>query len=119
MTENNNKKWSLAHIGINAEDEAKALAAADILAQAFGFEVCDGKTSVFSGGVIEIMKGCGVGKHGHIAFRVDSISEEIEVLEKRGVVFDYAHFKYHENGKIAAAYFDMEVAGFCIHLVED
>lgn len=41
-------EFSLAHIGINAENEADALKIAELFAALFGFEVKPGNSSVFA-----------------------------------------------------------------------
>lgn len=60
-------EFSLAHIGINAENEADALKIAELFAALFSFEVKPGNSSVFAGTAVEVMKTPYLGANGHIA----------------------------------------------------
>ena len=76
-----------------------------------------GKDNIFMDRSLEIMKGKGVGKKGHIAFAVDNIEEVISDMQKKGVQFAMDKFKYDSEGAVIAAYLKQEIAGFATHLV--
>ena len=59
-------EFSLAHIGINAENEADALKIAELFAALFGFEVKPGNSSVFAGTAVEVMKTPYLGANGQV-----------------------------------------------------
>ncbi|HJD45680.1 MAG TPA: VOC family protein [Candidatus Mediterraneibacter norfolkensis] len=97
--------------------DAEAKKTAELFRQMFGMKISEGEENIFMDRSLEIMKGTGVGKNGHIAFAVDNIEEAIFDMQKRGVRFARDKFKYDPEGGIAAAYLEREIAGFAIHLV--
>jgi 2-dehydro-3-deoxyphosphogluconate aldolase/(4S)-4-hydroxy-2-oxoglutarate aldolase len=66
--------FSMVHIGINAENETEARAAAFFFEKFFSFPVRDDKKSLFASDGIEIMKSPYLGKNGHIAIGVNNVS---------------------------------------------
>ncbi|GAB6392313.1 MAG: 2-dehydro-3-deoxyphosphogluconate aldolase/4-hydroxy-2-oxoglutarate aldolase [Treponematales bacterium] len=110
--------FSLAHIGINAGNEEEAGKAAALFAAFFDFPVKDGKSSLFAGENIEIMKSPYLGKNGHIAIGVNNITRSKGYLERRGIAFNADSAKFDSGGRLAAMYLKDEVAGFAVHLVQ-
>lgn len=108
----------LAHIGINCENEEKALKAAQMLATLTGFELKNGNSSIFLNNRIEVMKSPYLGKNGHIAVSVNNINRAIAYFENCGFAFNSDSKKQDVKGKLLAIYFKDEIAGFAIHLVE-
>lgn len=107
----------LAHIGINSENEAEAMATAEMLSKLFNKKIAVGNSSIFVGNKeFEIMKKMGRGKNGHIAIACNNIDRAIYHLSRRGVKFDLDSMVV-KNGKNIACYLADEVAGFAIHLV--
>lgn len=104
--------FELVHIGINAKDSGEAVSAAKMFAVLFGWPVKDGNSSAFAGPYIEMMKGEGRGKHGHIAVGVNSISRARAYLEGMGVKFAEA------APGAKAIYMEDEIAGFAVHLLQ-
>ena len=108
----------LAHVGINEENEASARAVAASLAGLLRLDVAkDGNSSVFVDKHVEVMKSPYLGKHGHIGFSTSSVERAVRYYKEQGVKFNEASAKYAASGKLNAIYFEEEVGGFAIHLV--
>jgi 2-dehydro-3-deoxyphosphogluconate aldolase/(4S)-4-hydroxy-2-oxoglutarate aldolase len=110
--------FTVVHVGINTANEAEARKAADLFALIFGFPLKDGKSSVFAGEGVEIMKSPYLGKNGHIAVAVNNIHRGQAYLERRGFVFNKESAKTGAKGGLAAIYLKDEIAGFALHLVQ-
>jgi len=111
--------FKLYHVGVNAADEAEAMAAARLLAAIFDFTVRDTPISVYGSEYVEIMKGCGRGSRGHIAFSTADMDGAIAWLRARGIAFHEETAVRNEQGKYGAVYIQPEICGFTIHLVEE
>ena len=112
-------EFSLAHIGINAENEAEAAKAADLFCTLFGFPVKAGNSSIFAGTGIEVMKSPYLGKNGHIAIGTPDVAAAMADLESRGFAFNPDSAKYKADGTLNAIYFADEIGGFAVHLVRN
>ncbi|MBQ6090596.1 MAG: bifunctional 4-hydroxy-2-oxoglutarate aldolase/2-dehydro-3-deoxy-phosphogluconate aldolase [Lachnospiraceae bacterium] len=110
--------FSLAHIGVNCEDEAEAMADAERFDLLFGFTKKDGNSSVFAGSVAEFMKTPYLGAKGHIAIGTTSVERAVFHLTLRGVQFDMDTAKYDTAGRLKAIYMTDEISGFAVHLVQ-
>ncbi len=110
-------EFSLVHVGINAENEAQALEAAELFSTLFGFPVKNGNSSVFAGAGVEVMKAPYKGTHGHIAIGTPNVAQAQAELEARGFTFDPATAKYLADGTLNAIYLTQEICGFAVHLV--
>ena len=108
---------SLAHIGINAENEAEAAKAADLFCTLFGFPVKAGNSSIFAGTGIEVMKTPFRGTKGHIGIKTNFIERAKAYLERQGFEFDESSANV-KDGKLKAIYLKDEIAGFALHLVQ-
>ncbi len=105
--------FEVKHVGINCENEAEALKAAQLFAAMFGFDYAAGNSSIFAGNKsIEIMKSQGRGKYGHIAIGTNTLPRAIAYFKNKGIAFA------EETVTDKAAYFADEIAGFAIHLVQ-
>ena len=109
--------FELSHIGINGENEKEAVESANLFSRMFMFETKAGRSSVFCGNGIEIMKKPYLGKNGHIAIGTNSVLRAVNYLESKGFAFKYDSAKYDAKGKLTSIYFDTEISGFAIHLV--
>ena len=105
--------FDLAHIGINTETEADALAVANLFSAAFGFAVKNGNSYVFAGTGVEANKNGGKGKNGHIAIRTNNIDRAMAYLERIGFEIDAESVKPG-----VAAYLKQEFGGFAVHLLQ-
>ena len=105
--------FELAHIGINTETEADALAVANLFSAAFGFAVKNGNSYVFAGTGVEANKNGGKGKNGHIAIRTNNIDRAMAYLERIGFEIDAESVKPG-----VAAYLKQEFGGFAVHLLQ-
>lgn len=110
----------IAHVGINAADDTEA---EDIASQ---FDTLMGlprnvlaPVSVFAGTLIEVMKGVGRGKRGHIAFHVDDIPAAERWFADRGFEINESSRALNPDGSTHLVYFTQEIAGFAIHLTDD
>ncbi|MGI5965852.1 MULTISPECIES: bifunctional 4-hydroxy-2-oxoglutarate aldolase/2-dehydro-3-deoxy-phosphogluconate aldolase [Anaerotruncus] len=110
--------FELAHIGINAANEAEAVETAKLFEAMFGFAAKVGNSSVFADKYVEVMKTPYLGKNGHIAIATNHISRAVAYLESRGFAFDESTAKKDAKGNLAAIYFKNEIAGFAVHLVQ-
>lgn len=110
--------FELKHIGINASDEAEANHIADAFGSMFDMPKKTGKSSIFAGGGIEVMKSPYLGAKGHIAVGVNDVDRAVYHLEKRGVEFDASTAKKDEKGRLKAIYIKDEIGGFAVHLVQ-
>ena len=104
--------FSLAHVGINCENEVEAHRAAKTLCAFFGFDYKPGNSSIFAGSAVECMKAPYLGKNGHIAIGTNNIDRAVYHLGRQGVEFD------ESTRKPKAIYLKGEVGGFAIHLVQ-
>lgn len=112
--------FKLQHVGINAKDNDGALAIAKAFAAALPLSANrNTEASVFVGKEIEVMKGCGRGMLGHIAFSCNYPSRAVAYLKRRGISFDESTAKYDENGNLTLIYLADEIGGFAVHLVKN
>jgi len=109
--------FSLSHIGINMENEEKALKNANKIFELFGFPVKVGNSSIFNGKEFEWMKKPFLGDNGHIAIGTRNIEAAAAFLKRRGVAFREETRK-EKNGELIAVYLNMELGGFAFHLVK-
>ena len=104
--------FSLAHVGINCENEAEAEQTAKTLCGLFGFEYKPGNSSIFAGDAVECMKTPYLGQNGHIAIGTNNLDRAVYHLSRQGVAFD------ESTRKPKAIYLKGEVGGFAVHLVQ-
>jgi len=109
--------FEFAHLGINEEDEAKALHAANLLSHLFYLPLKEGASSLFAGPAFEVIKKRYLGKHGHIAIATNDINRAITYLKMKGISILLETAKEKE-GKLKVVYLDQEVSGFAIHLLQ-
>ncbi len=109
--------FEFAHLGINEENEDKALNSASLLSHLFYFPIKEGTSSIFAGPGFEVMKKQYLGKHGHIAITTNHIHRAITYLKMKGVSVLPETAK-EKDGKLKAIYLDKEVSGFAIHLLQ-
>ena len=111
--------FTLAHIGINCEDESQTHAVAQLFCRLFGLEYKPGNSSVFAGSIVETMTPLpGRGINGHIAIGTNNVERAMYQLENLGAKFLNETAKKDANGNIKAIYLDMDVNGFAIHLIQ-
>jgi 2-dehydro-3-deoxyphosphogluconate aldolase/(4S)-4-hydroxy-2-oxoglutarate aldolase len=112
--------FSMAHVGVNAQNGEEAFRAAKLLEALFGFIPRPGPAgnSIFAGDGVEIMKSPGPGACGHIAVRTNSITRARAFLERSGVSFRPESAKTDDKGALYLIYLRDEIAGFAVHLVQ-
>ena len=110
----------IAHVGINAASSEEAEAVAERFQTLMGLPRNEtAPISVFSGTLVETMRGSGRGEHGHIGFHVDSIPEAEEWFEARGFEIDEDSRVLMPDGSTRLVYFKEPIGGFAIHLTQD
>lgn len=110
-------EYSLAHIGINAENADEAMKIAKMFEAVFGFAVKEGNSSIFAGTAVEVMKTPYLGKNGHIAVATPDVTEAKAELEAKGFSFNEKSAKRKDDGTLNAIYLNDEIGGFAVHLV--
>ena len=110
--------FTVAHVGINSDDEVQAKQTADTFSSLFGFAAKEGNSSIFAGTGVEVMKAPYLGTKGHIAIRTNYLNRAIAYLERNGVKFRADSAKYNAKGKMVAIYLEQEIGGFAVHLVQ-
>ena len=109
--------FEFAHLGINEENQNKALNSANLLSHLFYFQIKEGTSSVFAGPAFEVTKNKYLGKHGHVAIATDDINRAIKYLKMKNISI-LPETKKEKEGKLKAVYLDQEVSGFAIHLFQ-
>lgn len=109
---------SLAHVGINCENEEEAEKTAKTICALFGFDYKAGNSSIFAGSAVECMKTPYLGTKGHIAIGTNSVDRAVYHLGLLGVEFDESTRKTDAKGNTKAIYLKGEFGGFAIHLMQ-
>ena len=109
--------FSVKHVGINAADESEAGSIADGFCELLGLEKKVGNSSVFAGGVIEVMKKKYLGTNGHIAVATTNVDRAVYHLKRKGYAFNEDTASYDGEGRLKVIYLKDEIGGFAIHLV--
>ncbi|NLP17184.1 MAG: bifunctional 4-hydroxy-2-oxoglutarate aldolase/2-dehydro-3-deoxy-phosphogluconate aldolase [Clostridiales bacterium] len=110
--------FKLSHVGINMDDEKQAEQVSDSFDKMFGFEKTVGTSSIFAGSSIELMKKPYIGERGHIAVQTNFIERAVYHLMKQGYTFNEESKRFDNKGNLQAVYFNQELGGFAIQLVQ-
>lgn len=110
--------FALAHVGVNAQDEAEAQRCAELLAMMLGCSTRDAGKAVFTGEMVEWMKGPGAGRHGHIGFYANRVDRAMADLARKGFTSDPAREMRDAANRLTFCYLREEICGFAIHLME-
>ena len=110
--------FSLAHVGINTDNEEEAMATAKALCALFRLPVINKGKSVFAGAAVEVMKSQFRGAKGHIGIRTLNVDIAVAYLKTKGVEFAMETAGYDAKGALAYVYLKDEIAGFALHLVK-
>jgi 2-dehydro-3-deoxyphosphogluconate aldolase/(4S)-4-hydroxy-2-oxoglutarate aldolase len=109
--------FDLKHVGMNCETEQESMSNASLISQLFSLPVKEGNSSNFVGTQFEVMKKNYLGAHGHLAIGTNFIERAIAYYERKGYSFR-KETNVEKNGKRVAIYFEQEIAGFAIHLLQ-
>ena len=109
--------FEMAHIGINTAHEQESREVAKSFSELFNLPVKEGNSSIFAGSGIEVSKGMGLGKNGHIAIRTNSIQRAAAFLKRNHVEIDMNTAKM-ADGAMIAVYLKDEIGGFAVHLLQ-
>lgn len=110
--------FKLVHVGINCENQEKALQGAKLISKLFGLDCKVGNSSTFAGTELEFMHKPYLGKNGHIAIATNFPDRARIYLESLGVEFNEETAAYDEGGKLKVIYLKDEICGFAVHLVK-
>ncbi|MCL2010390.1 MAG: bifunctional 4-hydroxy-2-oxoglutarate aldolase/2-dehydro-3-deoxy-phosphogluconate aldolase [Synergistaceae bacterium] len=110
--------FELRHLGINSPDEGAALADARKMEELFGFTVKQGNSSHFAGAGFEFMKTPYLGKNGHIGIAAVNVERGAAYFAARGINTLPDTEKRDAQGSLLAAYLDLEIGGFALHLIK-
>ncbi len=110
--------FKLVHVGINCENQEKALKGAQLLSTLFGLDYKVGNSSTFAGSEFELMHTKYLGANGHIAMATNFPDRAKAYLEKMGIEFNEETAKYDAKGNLTVIYLKEEICGFAIHLVK-
>lgn len=109
--------FSVAHVGINCEEEKQNEAVCASIKSAFHFDGQKGSSSNFASDSIEVMKTKYKGENGHIAVYTNRIECAIDELERQGYEMDFSTAK-EKNGRMTSVYLKNEIGGFAFHLLQ-
>ena len=73
---------------------------AETLARIFGLEVIPHDPCYFAGSLVEVMKGQGRGRLGHIAIGTRDIVRAAKYVERAGIALDWENAKYYPDGSL-------------------
>ena len=110
--------FEFRHLGINSEDEYESLTGAEKMEEMFGFTVKQGNSSHFAGVGFEFMKKPYLGKNGHIGIAVVNVERAVAYFAARGVKILTDTEKRDNHGSLLAAYLDIEIGGFALHIMK-
>lgn len=107
--------FSLAHVGIDAQNAEEAKKNALLLSALFGFEIKELPVSYFAG-PFEIMNQPGSSKNGHLGVGVNSVPRAYEYLKNKGIEFEESGILRDSEGRMFLAFLKEEILGFSLHL---
>ncbi len=108
----------LAHVGINLTHGEDAARTASLFATLFGLTPRDGNSSIMLDGAVEVMKQPGLGRNGHIGISTLSLKRAQGYFARLGFTFNESSLQKLKAGQAGALYFEQEIAGFAVHLVQ-
>lgn len=108
--------FQFAHLGVNEASADAAGKDARALASLFGLATREGSGSIFMAEAIELMKSPYLGEKGHIAIRCNSVERALAYLKAAGVEVIADSVK-GDAGAVKAAYLDLSIGGFAVHLL--
>lgn len=109
----------VAHVGINAQSPEEAEQIAKDFSMLMGLPAYETPIAVFSGTLVETMKGAGRGTNGHIGFHVDDMPTAEKWFTDRGFELNEESRALTPDGATRLIYFKREIGGFAIHLTTD
>jgi 2-dehydro-3-deoxyphosphogluconate aldolase/(4S)-4-hydroxy-2-oxoglutarate aldolase len=109
---------SLAHVGIHCKNESEAETSSAAMCSLLHLPAASFESKVFSGTLVEFMKGPWVGEKGHIGILTNSIDRAVAYMQKKGFNFNFETMQKNAEGKTNVIYLNEEIAGFGIHLMQ-
>lgn len=110
---------TIKHIGINCSNN-DGMDVATKFATLFGGAVTETSKGFFGSSLIEVLNESNhLGTHGHIAMGCQDSERAMHYFENLGFTFDESTIAYDANGNIKFVYFNEEIGGFRIHLINN
>jgi len=113
----NRLEFEFAHMGINPDGEMSAVNNAEMFGALFGFKIKNGNSSIFASSEIELLKNDSYGENGHIAIYTANIRDAMAYFKEKNVRSLPGSYKYRDE-KLVAAYLDLNIGGFILHLLQ-
>ena len=105
--------YQIAHVGIYTKDDVQTESIKAFLSMAFGLP----RTKGFVGTEFEIMSPY-LAEKGHVAIATNSTERGVRYMTDKGIKFNPDGMKYNDKGKLNAAYLDIDLNGFTLHLLQ-
>ena len=105
--------YQIAHVGIYTKDDVQTESIKAFLSMAFGLP----RTKGFVGTEFEIMSPY-LAEKGHVAIATNSTDRGVRYMTDKGIKFNPDGMKYNDKGKLNAAYLDIDLNGFTLHLLQ-
>lgn len=106
----------IAHIGVNAPDNYQEVA--DEFSKLLMCENDVKPKSIFAGSTVEVMMN-NFGTCGHVGYKVNNVERAVRYYQSLGYTFDYENYiGYNDDGSLKVIYFEKEIGGFKVHLVQ-
>lgn len=105
--------YQIAHVGIYGKDDEEVAKIISFLSMAFDMPA----TKNFVGTAFEVMKPY-LAEKGHVAIATNSCERGVRYMTDLGLKFNPDGMKYNDKGTLNAAYLDVDLAGFTLHLLK-
>ena len=115
--EANTFEFEFAHMGINPDGDMSADNNAEVFRKLFGFKLKEGNSSFFASSKIELLKRDTYGENGHIAIYANNIREALTYFKEKNIDSIPESYKYKDE-QLIAAYLDLNIGGFILHLLQ-
>jgi len=105
--------YQIAHVGIYTKNDAETETVKAFLSMAFDLPA----TKAFVGTEFEVMTPY-LAEKGHVAIATNSTERGVRYMTDKGIKFNPDGMKYNDKGKLNAAYLDVNLNGFTLHLLQ-
>ncbi len=105
--------YQIAHVGLYTKDDAQTESVKAFLSMAFDLP----QTKGFVGTEFEVMTPY-LAEKGHVAIATNSTERGVRYMTDKGIKFNPDGMKYNDKGKLNAAYLDIDLNGFTLHLLQ-
>lgn len=109
--------YNVVHVGVNTADAEESDKVTKLFCAMMDLEYRPLSAANFAGALVEVMKGPGRGKMGHIGFGTPNAHRAYHYLKEKGFAFDESTLRIDTNGRITFGYLVDEIGGFAIHII--